>query len=52
MDQPADAQQPRSVKKDFMTPIRMKIPHGLICLKGGDLAQEISESGLPKDLGN
>ncbi len=35
------------VKKDFKTPDSDEnIPLGLICLKGGDLAQEISESGL------
>lgn len=34
------------VKKTFMTPGSDEtIPCGLICLKGGDLAQEISESG-------
>lgn len=30
------------LKKDHSKPL----PHGLICLKGGDLAQEIFESGL------
>lgn len=35
------------VKKHFKTPESDEnIPLGLICLKGGDLAQEISESGL------
>lgn len=35
------------VKKDFMTPGSDEIiPHGLIMLKGGDLAQEISDSNL------
>ncbi len=35
------------VKKQFMTPGSDEtIPLGLICLKGGDLAQEISDSGL------
>jgi 16S rRNA (guanine527-N7)-methyltransferase len=35
------------VKKHFMTPgSEENIPQGLICLKGGDLAQEISDSGL------
>lgn len=35
------------VKKHFMTPGSDElIPSGLICLKGGDLAQEISDSGL------
>jgi 16S rRNA (guanine527-N7)-methyltransferase len=35
------------VKKHFMTPGSNEfIPSGLICLKGGDLAQEISDSGL------
>ena len=35
------------VKKHFMTPGSDElIPCGLICLKGGDLAQEISESML------
>ncbi|MCU0388795.1 MAG: 16S rRNA (guanine(527)-N(7))-methyltransferase RsmG [Chitinophagaceae bacterium] len=34
------------VKKDFMTPGSDEIiPAGLICLKGGDLAEEISQSG-------
>jgi 16S rRNA (guanine527-N7)-methyltransferase len=35
------------VKKHFMTPGSDElIPSGLICLKGGDLAKEISDSGL------
>ncbi|HSK13042.1 MAG TPA: 16S rRNA (guanine(527)-N(7))-methyltransferase RsmG [Phnomibacter sp.] len=35
------------VKKRYMTPgSEENIPLGLICLKGGDLAQEISDSGL------
>lgn len=38
--------KPNEVKKQFQTPgSEERIPCGLICLKGGDLAEEISASG-------
>ncbi len=33
-------------KKHEAAPGELPVPHGLVCLKGGDLAAEISASGL------